>query len=682
MYIEERRSFAKPMWLTTMKMRQLPTPVAVTKGSLHVLSNLLLLIIFAQSVVALSTPAKHHNPVKPRLSRAANDSSLLECLQVAPPILTPAGECQQTLMTHTFAYSYGQPFVGIYSPAACDFNRVTIKFTVTSAGRQFDRLALMYLGDTEVFRTSTAEPTRSGIVWTYAKDMSAYTSLFRSPQKIIFDLGNVVDDTYTGLWNTTLTATFFTAENDIEPADLIIPVSARKSADDAASAFIVPGTQAINIFSVPQNVKKAVFSVSACGQAAEEFWWSNVLTSDTNAFGNDTTLYGHSAFREIQVLIDGHLAGIAWPFPVIFTGGIVPGFWRPIVGIDAFDLREDEIDITPFIPMLSDGQDHSFEIKVLGVDDDGQGNLNGEGTVESNWVVTGKVFLWLDSDSTITTGTSPIVSAPKPSIKLQSARQTTANGTISSLNYSIEVTRNLYIESTLVTSTGPETVYWRQDLAFSNIGVLSNQGNDQIVRQTTKGTDEAKSSYARSFRYPLQVTSSYNAPTGGNLTINANMDRAKISQQLGDLAFPNEWKTFDYTRLPAVMEPVFSGSSINNWQKGTASYLSVPAEKKSYGAGSTEQLFVLNGVDSAPIAMVQGGTHGDGTAGPQQNEELYRRHIKATNDSVVFDEELLGGEAQAQHNIITSAFSTKINEDGLHEFAKKGVRAQLGRGPY
>lgn len=29
-----------------------------------------------------------------------------------------------------------------------------------------------YLGDTEVWRTSTAEPLRNGIVWEYQKDMS------------------------------------------------------------------------------------------------------------------------------------------------------------------------------------------------------------------------------------------------------------------------------------------------------------------------------------------------------------------------------------------------------------------------------------------------------------------------------------------------------------------------------
>jgi hypothetical protein len=209
--------------------------------------------------------------------------------------------------------------LGDYDPPKCDFNRVVFNFTVTSAGRQFDRLALMYFDDIEIFRTSTAEPTRDGIKWIYTKDMSAYLALFQKPQKVIFDLGNLVDDTYTGVWNTTLTASFFTAKDTVEAADVILPISARRSTANQSSAFVVPETPAINSLTLPQNARKAVFSISACGQAAEEFWWSNALTSDTRVFGNETTLYGHSPFRELQLFIDGQMAGVAWPFPVICT---------------------------------------------------------------------------------------------------------------------------------------------------------------------------------------------------------------------------------------------------------------------------------------------------------------------------------------------------------------------------
>ena len=131
------------------------------------------------------------------------------------------------------------------------------------------------------------------------------------------------------------------------------------------------------------------------------------------------------------------LAGVAWPFPVIFTGGVVPGFWRPIVGLDAFDLREDETDISAFLPLLCDGKEHTFEIRVVGINDDGSGHGTLTHTVGSYWVVTGKVFLWLDSSGWITTGSDPVRVVPPPTLHMSSSVGAIANGTNTTLAYSI-----------------------------------------------------------------------------------------------------------------------------------------------------------------------------------------------------------------------------------------------------
>lgn len=48
-------------------------------------------------------------------------------------------------------------------------------------------------GLTKVGRTSTAQPTiPPGISWTYMKDMTQYLYFWKQPQKIIFDLGNLI----------------------------------------------------------------------------------------------------------------------------------------------------------------------------------------------------------------------------------------------------------------------------------------------------------------------------------------------------------------------------------------------------------------------------------------------------------------------------------------------------------
>lgn len=604
----------------------------------------------------------------------ANESSpLLECFEVSPPVLTPSKPtCQQTLMVHTFGWSYGKPFVGDYTPPDCDFNRVTINFTVTSAGRQFDRLAVMFLGDTEIWRTSTAEPTAKGIIWTYIKDVSGYLALLKTPQKVIFDLGNIVDDTYTGSWNTTLTATFFVAE-DVDPADTIIPISARRSSENSPSGFVVPESKALNSLTLPRNTKKAVFSISACGQATEEFWWSNVFSSDTQRFGKDVTLYGYSPFRELQLYIDGLLAGVAWPFPVIFTGGIVPGFWRPVVGIDAFDLREDEIDITPFLPLLSDGKEHIFEIRVAGVDDDGNGHGTLTTAIGSNWVVTGKIFLWSDKEGSVTQGTLPVVSAPDPLLSLSSSTGKGENGTTKSLDYAIEASRSLNISSTVITSSGSKLVTWQQNLKFSNTGKLTNGGNNQETWQSTTGThhaiDDNISKYSKEFSYPLFVASSYEVLSGGNFTIIGKMSRGKDIRRQGSLAYPSDLQTFGHT--PKSHKP-FIGSSSSNWQNGTASYLAAPALKRSFGTGSTEQWYWL-------YAVGETASNAPGATTEQGITELYRRHIWAANDSLLLDEERLGESG----SVVMQLNGENRGADAVDTpvFAEDGIRKLLGRGP-
>ena len=100
--------------------------------------------------------------------------------------------------------------------------------------------------------------------------MTNYLSLFKKDQKLIFDLGNLIDDVYTGAFNVTLTATFFTAENSAKPADLILPVSKDEAAENMASVFDLSKDTGMSNLTIPRNTNKAVFTVAATGQSNEE----------------------------------------------------------------------------------------------------------------------------------------------------------------------------------------------------------------------------------------------------------------------------------------------------------------------------------------------------------------------------------------------------------------------------
>lgn len=536
-----------------------------------------------------------------------------------------------------------------------------MNFTVTSKGRQFDRLAIMYFGDIEVWRTSTSEPTTNGIRWEYTKDMTEYLSLWESPQKIIFDLGNIIDSTYTGFFNTTLTATFFSSEDTIEPADLILPISARKGAASQSSMFVLPADVAANNITLPRNVNRAVFSVSACGQATEEFWWSNVLQSNIDSFEPyDGTLYGYSPFREVQVLIDGQLAGVHWPFPVIFTGGVVPGLWRPIAGIDTYDLREHEIDITPFLGILCDGKPHSFEIRVAGIVDNGAGTGTLVPTVGNSWYVTGKIFLYLDSNAnSTTTGTAPVFSLPTPSISLSSVFTQDAVGANETLSYTTNVKRSLSLSSKIKTQSGSKTVKWSQNLAVTNYGLYTDYGAVQLNKQNTIGSDASTggTAYSASYKYPLYANTSYIVQASGNYTIGAEIVRGLDLAITGSPVFPTGLQPFGSLAGSAALVKTFSGTALSTTQNGTASYFASPSAGISSSFGTTSQDFTFSGVG--------GG-----------NTELYYRSVEAVNSTVVRDVETLIGVAVGSYGLQVSAVGAGQKTVGV-----VSPKQALGRGP-
>ena len=55
------------------------------------------------------------------------------------------------------------------------------------------------------------------------------------------------------------------------------------------------------------------------------------------------------------MLVDGIFAGAAFPFPVIYSGGINPVLWRPIVGLHSLNIPPLSFDLTPFVGVMDDG---------------------------------------------------------------------------------------------------------------------------------------------------------------------------------------------------------------------------------------------------------------------------------------------------------------------------------------
>lgn len=520
----------------------------------------------------------------------------------------------------------------------------------------------MYLGDVEVWRTSTAEPIKSpGIRWEYHKNMTPFLSLWRQEQIIIFNLGNLVNNVYTGWFNTTMVATFFYVPENKEkhskhpdgmshPAHLILPISklfGNKGMDsrftlpqDVARVSVMPGA-------FPKNSQRAVFTISANGQASEEFWWSNAMESTKDFFkdSSNESLPGFSPWREVQVLIDGKLAGVYWPFPVIFTGGVSPGLHRPNVGIQAFDLTEHEIDITPWLGVLCDGYEHTFEMKVAGINDTGK-NITITEQVGSNWVITGKIFIWLGSDkNAVTVGPSPNVKSSDFMTKIKQIPG--KNDT--ELLYQLEVQRSIEVSNTIIFDGGEsiKTVSWTQDLSYTNDGLIYNSSHGQrnvmnisgveAVRRSSPSKDFALGSsalyYKNTFSYPLEVDSIYHRSGEGNLSIEAFMLQGlSLVLEGTHKVFPTNmaWFTDIYTEqfLPTRASASFeswNGAFLDTEKSGTASFFLTGDRKHSSGFGRTRQKFVFGSMirDNAPEKS--------------KRIRLYFRDVESINETIVQD---------------------------------------------
>jgi hypothetical protein len=427
-----------------------------------------------------------------------------------PPISRPSGkQCTVTAMQHDFANSYGQPFTGTLTPPVdCPgpWSKVVLDWNGSVAGRQYDRLAGVWIGGAEVLRTSTPEPDPAGISWHVDQDLTAFTPLLRTPQPVVVDLGNIVNSTYTGVYHMTMTVTYYQADRDNPPAataDQVLPVSQSTTAPGWWT--LGKGQSATASLAFPRNLTSAHLQVYARGGGCEEFWYSNV-PDDYAAAHPDWGLCGGGTYREVQVLVDGRLAGTVQPFPAIYTGGISPLMWRPIPSIDAFRTQPYDVDLTPFAGTLTDGRQHTVTLlPPAGISD--------------SWTLDGSLFLTTDPLRAQTGGavtTDTIAAEPQ----LNTTEQGQADG---SDLITVTAGRDWTVAGYVDTSRGRITTQVQHHGEYRNTDILSNQGQNQVTSQRDSGWDVVSTDLdghgqpdqqRTTWSYPLDVTSTY-APGSG-----------------------------------------------------------------------------------------------------------------------------------------------------------------------
>jgi hypothetical protein len=188
--------------------------------------------------------------------------------------------------------------------------------------------------------------------------------------------------------------------------------------------------------------------VFATSHGCEEQWFTNVPDAYAQAHPA-AGLCGGGAFRELQVFVDGTLAGVATPFPVIYSGGLNPFMWRPIPSVEQFDIAPYLVDLTPFAGTLTDGHPHRIAITVA----------NNEGF----WPVDGDLLLDQDRGAAVTHGgLLRDTLQPQPAMQVT---QTSANGVDRLLT---TANRSWLTEGFVDTSAGRVVTRVEQDMRTTN----------------------------------------------------------------------------------------------------------------------------------------------------------------------------------------------------------------------
>ncbi len=391
-----------------------------------------------------------------------------------PPVPRPHTTPCKVILYKGFVFADFSPKSFTYTPpAACPgpWAKVILQANFSiNQGRQFDRTANIWIGPTNVYFGTTAEPSHTvSRHWHVERDLTDYSSIFTVTQAGTVDLGNLVNQTYTSILHGNADILFYPLEpNQVPPrtADQVI----------AFSSGATGGTVALNTGSdllaqtltLPTNITDVFFDVFAQSQSNDEFWYTCV----PNDVANELFSCPGTAFRESEVTIDGTPAGVAPVYPWIYTGGIDPYLWRPIPGVQTMNFKPYRVNLTPFASLLDDGQTHTVALSVFNAD--------------SYFSATASLLLYLDSNSTQFTGavTENTLAAPAPNIteNIHTAQNGNIQGTVNTRSG-----HNFQISGYINTATGPVTTTVAQNINFANLQYFKITPTiyEQNIKQTT-----------------------------------------------------------------------------------------------------------------------------------------------------------------------------------------------------
>ena len=508
-----------------------------------------------------------------------------------PPIQHPKTKPCTVQLYSNFVFADFNPKTFAYTPTcAGPWAKVILvaDFSV-DAGRQFDRTANIWLGNTNIYFGTTAEPSHNvSRNWQIERDITDYSALLTTAQAGTVQLGNLVNTTYTSSLHGDAFVLFYPPDSKNRvpvTADQVLPLNP----SSGTVALNTTTDQLAATFTLPTNIERAYLDVFSQSQSNDEFWYTCV----PNDVAAELFSCGNTGFRESEVMIDGNPAGFAPVYPWIYTGGIDPYLWRPIPGVQTLNFVPYRVDLTPFAASLNDGSPHTVAVSVFNAD--------------QNFSVSAALLIYQDHGSTSVTGgliKDTLTAAPTPIV---TENLVTVQGKPRG-DVTITSDRHSIVKGYVNTSHGKVVTGVEQTVNFTNRQhfVITNTLYVQDIRQTTNITETTtRVDSAGTHRsdveqhWPLTVDYSQVTNSDGSFdittTINQSYQDALTRSNNGETSF---WSVVSNTVSPSdTLEFDSSGNLTGNTgQANTQTYNTKNSKGYCYSRTLSAAGGVLTGV--------------------------------------------------------------------------------------